>query len=145
MAKHGADWHDTLYNNGALCPAVGIDTIALLAAQALAWTWRNAARFAGHPARTVVVGHLARGHLAAMLQSCRWQAVAADLPAPLLPAALSLSGLCDLAAVAAHAIPAGRPAARRRISAASAQCLSLAFFPHRACRHALRWLRQRGD
>ena len=83
--------------NYALCPAVGIEQIALQTTRALAWVWRNAARFGGDPARIIVVGHSAGGHLAAMLLACRWTEVGADLPARLLAGAMSLSGLFDLA------------------------------------------------
>lgn len=82
--------------NYALCPAVGIETIALQMVQALAWVHRNAARYGGDPARVVVAGHSAGGHLAAMLLSCRWPAVARDLPARLVESALAISGVFDL-------------------------------------------------
>jgi arylformamidase len=82
--------------NYALCPAVGIDTIALQMAQAVAWTWRHARRFGGDPSRLVVAGHSAGGHLAAMLLCARWPEVAPDLPPGLLSRALSVSGVFDL-------------------------------------------------
>jgi len=82
--------------NYALCPAVGIEHIALQATRALAWAWRHAARYGGDPSRIVVAGHSAGGHLAAMLMACDWPAVAAGLPARLLAGGLSLSGLFDL-------------------------------------------------
>jgi arylformamidase len=83
--------------NYALCPAVRIETIALQMVRALAWTFRYAALHGGDPQRIVVVGHSAGGHLAAMLMCCDWAAVGADLPAQLVPAALAISGLFDLA------------------------------------------------
>jgi arylformamidase len=76
--------------NYALCPAVTIETIALQMVGALAWTYRNAALHGGDPRRIVVAGHSAGGHLAAMLMCCRWQQVAADLPAA------PISGVFDL-------------------------------------------------
>jgi len=82
--------------NYALCPAVTIETIALQMVQALAWVYRNAARYGGDPRRIVVAGHSAGGHLAAMLLSCRWGDVAPDLPTDLVSAALSISGVFDL-------------------------------------------------
>ena len=82
--------------NYALCPAVSIATIALQLTRALAWTYRNAERHGGNPARMVVAGHSAGGHLAAMMLACRWPEVGADLPSDLVKAALAISGLFDL-------------------------------------------------
>lgn len=83
--------------NYALCPAVTIPQIALQMVQAIAWTWRNAARFGGDPRRIVVAGHSAGGHLAAMVQSCLWQQLASDLPNSIVTGSLGISGLYDLA------------------------------------------------
>lgn len=91
--------------NYALCPAVGIETIALQMARAMVWTYRNATRFGGDPARIVVAGHSAGGHLASMMLCCNWGAVSCDiscadvreLPARLVTSALAISGLFDLA------------------------------------------------
>ena len=82
--------------NYALAPAVSIETIALQMVQALAWTWRHAALYGGNPKRIIVAGHSAGGHLAALLLTCRWTSVAADLPAGLLAGGLAISGLFDL-------------------------------------------------
>jgi arylformamidase len=82
--------------NYALCPTVTIETIALQLTRALAWTWRNAALYGGDPKHIVVAGHSAGGHLATMMLSCDWKAVARDLPAQLVKGALSISGLFDL-------------------------------------------------
>jgi arylformamidase len=82
--------------NYALCPSVSIETITLQMVRALAWTWRHAQAYGGDPSRIVVAGHSAGGHLAAMLVSCRWQEVAADLPRDLVKSALSISGVFDL-------------------------------------------------
>ncbi len=82
--------------NYALCPAVTIETITLQMVRALVWVHRHAARYGGDPKRIVVAGHSAGGHLAAMLLSCHWQEVASDLPAQLVPSALSISGVFDL-------------------------------------------------
>jgi arylformamidase len=80
----------------SLCPQVGIGDICLQTARALAWAWRNAARFGGDPGRIVVVGHSAGAHLAAMLLCCDWRALGTDLPRNLVRAALGISGLYEL-------------------------------------------------
>jgi arylformamidase len=82
--------------NYGLCPAVDIGTIAVQMARAIAWMWRNAARYGGDPERIVVAGHSAGGHLATMLLCCHWRSVEEDLPKELVSRALSISGLYDL-------------------------------------------------
>jgi arylformamidase len=82
--------------NYALCPAATIETITLQIVSALAWVHRHAALYGGDPARIVIAGHSAGGHLAAMLLGCRWSQVASDLPAGLVNSALSISGVFDL-------------------------------------------------
>ena len=82
--------------NYALCPAVDIGHIVLQLVQALAWVWRHAEAYGGDPARIVVAGHSAGGHLAAMLLACDWRAVSAELPADLVKSALAISGVFDL-------------------------------------------------
>lgn len=82
--------------NYALCPAVSVEHITLQLARAVAWTWRNARRWGADPARLAVAGHSAGGHAAAMLLSCRWRQLEADLPERLLARALAISGLYDL-------------------------------------------------
>jgi arylformamidase len=82
--------------NYALAPAVTIPEITMQVVRALAWTWRNAARYGGDPSRITVAGHSAGGHLAAMMAACIWPAFGKDLPADLVKSALSISGLHDL-------------------------------------------------
>lgn len=87
--------------NYALCPAVTVDTIALQMAGAMAWVHRHAAQYGGDGTDPVVVGHSAGGHLAAMLLACDGRRVARDLPARLTRRAVSISGLYDMAPIAA--------------------------------------------
>ena len=87
--------------NYSLCPSVTIDTIALQTAHALAWVHRHAAPYGGNAARTVVAGHSAGGHLAAMMLACDGARLANDLPPRLTYRAISISGLYDLAPIAA--------------------------------------------
>lgn len=82
--------------NYALCPAVSIEHITLQLVRALAWVHRNATAHGGDPRHIVVAGHSAGGQLAAMMLSCHWPAVGADLPARLVRSALSISGVFDM-------------------------------------------------
>ncbi|MCX7659278.1 MAG: alpha/beta hydrolase [Caldimonas manganoxidans] len=82
--------------NYGLCPAVTIETITWQMVRALVWTWRHIAAYGGDPHRIVVAGHSAGGHLTAMMLSCRWPQVAVDLPADVVKAGLSISGVFDL-------------------------------------------------
>lgn len=85
----------------SLCPAVTVDTIALQMAHALAWVHGHAARFGGDAGRCVVAGHSAGGHLAAMLLTCDGRRLSSELPARLVRRAVSISGLYELAPIAA--------------------------------------------
>ena len=82
--------------NYALCPAASIDAIVGQQRAALAWVWRHAAAHGGDPARIVVAGHSAGGHLAAMMLATDWPAIAPALPADLVKGALSISGVFEL-------------------------------------------------
>jgi arylformamidase len=91
-----ADGAMVVLPNYGLCPAVGIEQIALQLTRALVWVWRHAVQYGGNPRRIALVGHSAGGHLATLLLSCRWKELADDLPAQPLAGALSISGLYDL-------------------------------------------------
>ena len=109
----------------ALCPAVSIEHIVMQTVQALAWVYRHAQEYGGDRSRIVVAGHSAGGHLATMLLSCDWRAVASGLPRNLVRSALSISGLYELEPLR-HA-----PflATDIRLTRASARRLSPAYFP----------------
>ncbi len=111
--------------NYDLCPAVGIDDIALEMTRALAWTWHHAAEHGGDRRRIGVIGHSAGGHLAAMMLACHWKQVDADLPEDLVRRAMSISGLHDLRAVAQ--VP--HLQADLRLSPETARRVSPALFP----------------
>lgn len=111
--------------NYGLCPAVTVEDIALQVANALAWTWRHAAEHGGDPSRIVVAGHLAGGHLAAMLLACRWKTLDEALPQRLVSGALSISGVYDLEPL--RQSPRLQP--DLKLSPASVRRLSPAFFP----------------
>ena len=85
--------------NYDLCPDVSIERIAMQLTEAVAWAWRHAAEHGGDPSRIVLAGHSAGGHLAAMLSCCDWKRVGRDLPRRLVQAAMSVSGVHDLAPV----------------------------------------------
>ena len=85
--------------NYALCPAVTLPDIVRQMVQALAWVWRHIHRYGGNPQRITVVGHSAGAHLAAMLMACRWQEIAADMPANLVKSAVGISGLYELESI----------------------------------------------
>lgn len=93
FTRHGAC---VVVPNYALCPAVTVPQITLQMARALAWAWRNVARFGGDPGRIIVAGHSAGGQLAAMMLTCLWPQLDAALPRDLVRSALAISALHDL-------------------------------------------------
>ncbi|MDO9075510.1 MAG: alpha/beta hydrolase [Rubrivivax sp.] len=111
--------------NYALCPAVGIEHIALQMTRAVAWVCHHAAAYGADASRLGVVGHSAGGHLATMLLSCRWKDVDDDLPTQPLAGALSISGLYDLEPL--RHVPSLK--ADLQLTPAAVKRLSPAFFP----------------
>ena len=111
--------------NYALCPAVGVEHITLQVARAVAWVWRHAATFGGDPSRIALAGHSAGGHLTAMLLSCRWKELDAELPAQPVTGGLALSGLYDLEPIRHTPMLQGD----LKLTPASVARLSPAFFP----------------
>ena len=81
--------------NYALCPQVTIAEITRQSRAAVAWIYRNAARFNGSAERIFVAGHSAGGHQVARLLATDW-ATDYGLPANLLKGGYALSGLFDL-------------------------------------------------
>jgi arylformamidase len=81
--------------NYDLCPAVSIATIVDQARRAMRWIVREGAAHGADPAKIVVGGHSAGGHIVAMLYATDWAAhgLARD---PIL-GGISLSGVHDLA------------------------------------------------
>jgi arylformamidase len=85
----------TVVVNYALCPKVSIDEITRQMRAAVAWVLRRIDRHGGDPARVVLGGHSAGGHLTAMCLQTDW---AGDygLPTDPLAGAVMISGLFDL-------------------------------------------------
>jgi arylformamidase len=82
--------------NYALCPAVQVEDIVMQIVQACVWMYRNGSNFGAPAGKVTVCGHSAGGHLAAMMLCCIWPQYSPDLPAKVVSAALSISGLYDL-------------------------------------------------
>lgn len=83
-----------------LAPAAGLAEIVRQARAAFAFLWRRAEALHLDRGRIVVTGSSAGGHLAAAVAAAGWQA-AAELPDRAVAGALPISGLFELAPVAA--------------------------------------------
>lgn len=90
----------TVVPDYTLAPAASLTEITRQMRAVLAYLWNNAAGLGIDPTRIVVGGSSAGGHLAACLAMPGWQA-SAGLPASVPHAALPVSGLFDLAPIAA--------------------------------------------
>jgi arylformamidase len=66
--------------------------------RAIAWVYRNAARFGGDPSRLYVCGQSSGGHLAAVALTTCWQREF-DVPADVIKGGMCISGMYDLAPV----------------------------------------------
>ena len=80
-----------------LCPDVTIDEIVRQCREALAWLYRNVARYGGDPDRITVSGHSCGGQLVGMAMATDWARFGDDLPADLVKGGVSVSGLFELA------------------------------------------------
>lgn len=108
-----------------LVPSVPMETIVRQMLSALAYLWRNGPTLGFDRNRIVVAGHSAGGHLAAMVACALWPQWGHDLPADLVKAVLSISGLHDLEPLR-HAPFLARDIA---LDAERARRLSPAFMP----------------
>jgi arylformamidase len=81
--------------NYPLAPEAGIPEMVESCREAALWLWHNAISLGADRGRLVLAGHSAGGHLATMLLASDWTALGA-LPADLVKAACSVSGLYDL-------------------------------------------------
>ena len=81
--------------NYALAPAAAMDEIVRQCRTAVAWLWRAAPGYGCDPARIVVAGHSAGGHLAAMMAATDWTHQG-GLPAGIVRGACCVSGVYDL-------------------------------------------------
>ncbi|MCR8726725.1 alpha/beta hydrolase [Frigidibacter sp. ROC022] len=97
LAEHGIA---TAAIDYSLAPAAGMTRIVGELREALAWLWHNAESLGIDRNRIVVGGSSAGGHLAAMLLSPGWQKQH-DLPEDAVAGALPVSGLFELAPIAA--------------------------------------------
>lgn len=79
----------------ALMPTVELSEIVRQCRAAVAWTHSHAAEYGGDPARIVVTGNSAGGHLTAMMQATDWRAFCGG-SAELVHAGVALSGIYDL-------------------------------------------------
>jgi arylformamidase len=114
LNAHGVDVAIPSYD---LCPAVTVDQII----QQMRVASRELAKL-GRP--LVIGGHSAGGHLAACMLATDWPAFDPSLPADLVKAAYSISGLFDLGPLVNTSVNNAM-----RLDAASAQAASPLFWP----------------
>ncbi|HXG53647.1 MAG TPA: alpha/beta hydrolase [candidate division Zixibacteria bacterium] len=80
-----------------LCPSVTIGEIVRQIRTAVAWVFRNVARYGADPGRLYVCGHSAGAHLGAMALAHDW--AGEGLPADVIKGAALTSGVYDLEVV----------------------------------------------
>ena len=93
LVPEGAGFANIEY---ALCPSVTLTELTDQIRRAIAWLWREAARFGYDRGRIVVSGHSAGGHLTAMTMATDWPGFGSDLPADIVAAGLPISGVYDI-------------------------------------------------
>jgi arylformamidase len=81
--------------NYDLCPQVRISDISEQMKRAVAWVYKNAAKFNGNRRKIYVSGHSAGGHLTGMLVATDW-AKETGLPNNVIKGSAPLSGLFDI-------------------------------------------------
>ena len=81
--------------NYDLCPEVRISDISEQLKRAVAWVYKNAAKFNGNRRKIYVSGHSAGGHLTGMLLATDW-ARETGLPNNVIKGSAPLSGLFDI-------------------------------------------------
>ncbi|MDH3220688.1 MAG: alpha/beta hydrolase [Gammaproteobacteria bacterium] len=79
-----------------LCPQVSMTQLVNRITTALSWLFLQAAQLGVSADRINLSGHSAGGHLTAMVQTTRWQALDPGLPTDLIKSAILLSGLYRL-------------------------------------------------
>ena len=78
----------------ALCPQVDMDGMVRQLHEAMAWIWCELPQLGYAPRHTVLIGHSAGAHLAAMLALTDWSE--SELPGRSIAGACGISGLYDL-------------------------------------------------
>jgi arylformamidase len=80
-----------------LCPSVTVTDIVRQARAAIAWVYRNIARYGGDPAKLYLSGLSAGGHLVALALAHEWERE--GLPRDLVKGATAITGVYELDAV----------------------------------------------
>lgn len=80
-----------------LCPSVTVTDIVRQARAAIAWVYKNIARYGGDPSKLHICGLSAGGHLVALALAHDWERE--ELPRDLVKGATAITGVYDLDAV----------------------------------------------